>query len=47
MKTLFATLIIQLYMQNETLTPRSNLLGKGSYFDFMLFIGDFSGPSRL
>ena len=33
--------------QNKTPTPRSNLLEKRSYFDFMLFLGDFSGPSRI
>ena len=33
--------------QNKTPAPRSKLLEKGSNFDFMLFLGDFSGPSRL
>ena len=31
--------------QNKTPTPRSNLLEKGSYFDFILFLCDFGGPS--
>ena len=33
--------------QNKTPTPISNSLEKGSYFDVMLFVGEFSGPSRL
>ena len=33
--------------QNKASTPRPNLLEKGSYFDFMIFLGDVSRPSRL